>query len=428
MTLLATPGQLPVVLREPPWARGARAPDPPRLELPPLERPALLLRPCEPSGDAAQPSWIWNPAPMPLDAQEAFLDRVGIRAEARSHLRAGARLQPDDFVKPASSHSLDLSVLLTLPDAMALSLWNGVANWAGGWEETLRALFARHGAAAAPALVAYAARRPVQGLRVGRWLDSTELAAIALNARHRMKIARQVAADWLLTHADTVVQVLLRQLFGSDDARREDARAALHDAALEALRPVLLAAATSLGPAAAAGLREQLDADPLLHLPARMPRLPAFFDAAALHRPRLADSGAALPDEAMRHLGLMLAISKPGQPYAGLDAVRTACSAESLGEFTWTLFEAWWAADAPSAHAWCFAALALFGDDSTAHKLGARTMQMAREGAKNRAQAAVDMLADFGSDAALMHLNNLAERCKADVVRKRAAAKVDAVA
>ena len=48
-------------------------------------------------------------------------------------------------------------------------------------------------------------------------------------------------------------------------------------------------------------------------------------------------------------------------------------------------------------------------------------MRMAKDGAKNRAQAAVDMLADFGSDPALMHLNDLAERCKAVVVRNRAA-------
>ena len=74
----------------------------------------------------------------------------------------------------------------------------------------------------------------------------------------------------------------------------------------------------------------------------------------------------------MRHLGLMLAISKPDQPYAGLDAVRVACNGASLAEFVWTLFEAWWAAEAPSKEAWCFEALGAVNDDSTAHRLGAR--------------------------------------------------------
>lgn len=36
MTNLATPPQLPPLLREPPWTSGRRAPDPPRLVLAPL--------------------------------------------------------------------------------------------------------------------------------------------------------------------------------------------------------------------------------------------------------------------------------------------------------------------------------------------------------------------------------------------------------
>lgn len=428
MMLLADPGALPHVLREPPWARGARAPEPPRLELPPLTGAARLLRPCVPTAAAEQLSWLWNSAPMSLPAQEEFLDRLGVHPAARPRLRAGEPLRAEDFADGAPSHAPDLSDLLRLPDAMALSLWNGVPAWAGGWEYTLLALLARHGEAAAPALVAYAAKRPVQGLRVGRWLDTPGLAAVALGARRRLKIAGPVAVDWLLGHPATAAQVLLRQLFGNDDAAREDARSALHAPALQALHPALLEAAQSCGAAAVEGLRAQLDADPLLHLPDRMPRLPAFFKPAALHRPRLAGGAAALPDDAMQHLGLMLAISKPGQPYAGLDAVRAACDADSLAEFAWTLFEAWSAADAPSASAWCYASLALFGNDTTAHRLGVRALQMAREGAKNHAQAAIDMLADFGSDAALMHLHNLAERCKAEVVRRRAATKVDAIA
>jgi Domain of unknown function (DUF4132) len=425
MNDFAASDQLPALLREPPWASGRRAPKPPRLDLPPL---ALL------------PRLTWSPEvreralsghePYPWLSIEACLDEVGIRPEGRAAVLAGRPLQAQDFVEPPPSRHLYFDMLFILPEALSLNLWNDlpVSRWGMTFDGAVLKMLARHGQAATPGLLAYATQRPVQGLRVGRWLDCSELATIALRSLRTLKIARQVASDWLLGHSDTAAQVLLRQLFGTDDEAREDGRAALHALAAKGLRLALEQTARTLGPDAEAGLREQLDADPLLHLPARLPKLPTFFAPASLHRPRLQGSGAALPDDAMRHLALMLAISKPDQPYAGLDAVRAACTPASLAEFAWTLFEAWWAADAPSKEAWCFTSLAHVIDDGIAHRLGARAQRMAKEGAKNRAQTAVDMLADFGSDAALMHLNNLVERCKVPAVRNRAAAKVDAVA
>lgn len=432
MTSLASPGQLPAVLRDPPWAGGRRAPEPPVLQFPPMTTAPHFTWSDEQREEAllAHEKVRWRPAPMAPDEVERYLDEVGIRPEARAGLRAGQALQPSHVVEPVPTRGLWFESLLGLPDALSLALWNGVpvSRWDIASDSTMLTLLARHGHAAVPGLVAYAAQRPVQGLRVGLWLESDALATIALRSLRALKVARRGATDWLLAHPDIAAQVLLRQLFGAADAAREDARAALHALAADGLLPALERAAQSLGQAAAHGLREQLDADPLLRLPAHLPRLPAFFQPPALHRPRLHDGGAALPDDALRHLGLMLAISKPDQPYAGLDAVRAACTGASLAEFAWTLFEAWWAAGAPSQAAWCFDALGLLGDDSTAHRLGVRALRMAREGAKNRAQAAVDMLAGFGSDAALMHLNHLVERCKVPAVCNRASAKIDAVA
>jgi hypothetical protein len=432
MTSLASAEQLPALLRAPPWATGRRAPEPPALQFPPMQTAPHFTWSNEQREEArlAYEKALWRPIPMTPDEIERYLDDVGIRAETRAGLQAGQSLQPQQFVEPAPTGDLWFDNLLRMPDPLSLALWNGVpvSRWSDTTDGALLTLLARHSHTAAPGLLAYASQRPVQGLRVGLWLDSEALAAIALRSLRALKVARRSATDWLLAHPDTAAQVLLRQLFGKADGAREDARAALHALAAGGLQPALECAAQSLGHAAAQGLREQLDADPLLRLPSRLPKLPAFFQPAALHRPRLTDGGAALPDDAMRHLGLMLAISKPDQPYAGLDAVRAACTAASLAEFAWTLFEAWWAADAPSQAAWCFDALGPLGDDSTAHRLGARALRMAREGAKNRAQAAVDLLAGFGSDAALMHLNHLVERCKVPLVRNRASAKIDAVA
>ncbi len=222
--------------------------------------------------------------------------------------------------------------------------------------------------------------------------------------------------------------MLVRQLFGSDEVAREDARAALHALAATGLREHLQQAARAIGGAVPQALAEQLDADPLLRLPDRLPTLPKFFDPAKLHRPRLRVGGAALPDDAMRNLGLMLAISKPDEPYAGIDPIREVCTDASLAAFACDVFQAWINADMPSASAWAFGALALLNDNSTAHRLGARALIWARDKKKQRALEALQMLADFGTDAALMQISNLATRAKPDAVRQRAAEHLDTVA
>lgn len=423
---LATTGQLPALLRNPPWASGQRAPDPPRIALPPLSRAPRFTWSDEEREKARNAERQWE---LTAADEARLLDGLHIDPAARKALRAGKPLLEAHFTAPPATQHHALADLLRLPDAMAISLWNGVPSSAWYFSHAdVANIIGKHGDAAIPGMVAFSRRHPVQGLRVARWLDAEELAVIAMRALRRLKIGRQHAIAWLLAHADTSAQMLLRQLFGEDDDQREEAQSALHEAALQELRPTLVDAAQAHGPTVVQALREQLESDPLLRLPRRMPKVPAFFDPAALHRPRLIANGAALPDDAMRHLGPMLAISKPDQPYAGLDAVRVACTGPSLAAFAWDVFEAWWAAGAPSKDAWAFAALGLLGDDSTAHRLGPRVLRWDREGAKHHACAAVDLLAGYGSDAALMHSSHLADRCKREMVRKRAAAKVDEVA
>jgi hypothetical protein len=433
MTNFAELEQLPPVLREPPWASGRRAPEPGRMCLPPLHRRDMIHWPPEEHARALEAD-APNVDGWRLDnmsVQQYALSNMCLTAEAQARVGAGEPLTAEDVAAPPVGEKAQLGLLRYLPAATQQALWNAMptTQWDPfTFDTSLAGLLARHREAAIPGLLAYCKQRPVQGLRVAQRCDGPSFAALALHAMRGARFAQHAAASWLLAHPETAAQVLLRQLFGEDDTARDDALATLHAPAVRGLRPAVEEAARGLGPPVIDALREQLDADPLLRLPMRMPRPPTFFVPAALHRPRLTKDGTALPDDAMHHLGTMLAISKPDQPYAGLDAVRAACTSASLAEFVWTVFEAWWAAGAPSKDAWCFASLAWFGDDSTAHCLGARTLRMAKEGAKNRAQTAVDMLADFGSDAALMHLNSLVERCKVPAVRNRAAAKIDAVA
>lgn len=433
MSDLATPDQLPAVLVEPPWLRAKRAAPPITLALPPLSQPPRLTWSDEGRQKALNSlaAFPWMLRPFTAAEIETCLDEAGIRAESRAALLAGRPATPGDFIDPPPARSVFLYQLLRLPDSLAIGLFNAVpaTRWlADGGSLYLSTLLARHGEAVAPGLLACTTRWPVQGLRAGQWLEAPELAVLALRARRRLKTARQVATAWLLTHPQTTSAVVLRQLLGEQAEAREDAVAALHDLAAAGLRPVLDATARELGPAADAAWQAARDADPLLRLPARIPQLPAYIDPAKLQRPRLKAGGAALPDDAVRHLALMLAISAPESPYAGLSMVQAACTAASLAEFAWSLFEAWWAAGAPSAGAWALPALGLLGDIGTVHRMGARVLRLAKENAKHRAVAMVDLLAAQGSDAALMHLDHIATRCKSPAVCNRATAQIDAVA
>jgi len=433
MTDIATPERLPALLRTPPWAGGQRAAEPPRLDLPPLQQAPRVVMPAEERERllAAQPrTTSWYPD-MPLMSEAEALDFLGVSTEGVARVRARQPLRPEDLgeKKNRSYGDEERARRMLSPEATA-ALWNVAPmqwepwSWQGGTQGLLMNL----GAFAAPGFIKYAAQRPVWGLKMARWLDAPELAVIALKARRKMKVAVSAATDWLLAHPATSAQVMVRQLFGADDAAREDARAALHVLAQRGLRDALNEAAARLGEPVAAAMARELDADPLLRLPARIPKLPPWFDIAKLHRPRLRDGGAALPDEAMGHLGLMLAISRPEQPYAGLDAVRAACTPASLAEFAWDVHELWWAAGAPSKDAWAFAALGFFGDEGTAHRMGPRALRLAREGLKARAEAFVELLAEGGSDGALMHLTHIADHCKVTRVSNRARELVASIA
>jgi hypothetical protein len=436
MTEFATPEQLPALLRTPPWAGGQRVPEPPRLELPPLQQaPRVEMTPAERERLTTQPETAsrWTD-PHPVSEAEA-LALLGVGPEGVARVLSGEPLRPEDLSAPSRDFLVRNRAEQVLSLASVTALWNvaplewrtvGWHSW--GWISTSQSLLAHAGALAAPGFIAYATQRPVWGLIRGMALDAPELAVIALRARRKMKVALAATTEWLLAHPATTAQVMLRQLFGADDAAREDVQAALHVLAARGLREALVQAADGLGAPVRAALDAELAADPLLRLPARMPKLPTWFDVAKVHRPRLRDGGAALPDDAVRHLVLMLAISRPEQAYAGLDLVCAACTPASLAEFAWDVHELWWAADAPSKDGWAQNALSLLGDEGTAHRIGPRALRLARDGMKARAIALVDMLAEGGSDGALMHLSHLAERCKVERVSNRARERINAIA
>ncbi len=181
-------------------------------------------------------------------------------------------------------------------------------------------------------------------------------------------------------------------------------------------------------PAVREAIARVLNRDPLAQYPSKIAKLPGWFVPTALARPQLRDGGGALPDEAMIALAEMLAFSAPGAIYARVPVVRKACTRESLGSFTWDLFSAWIAAGAPSKDGWSMRAIGWLGNDDCARKLTALIRKWPGEAAHARAVTGLDVLADIGSDVALMNLNGIAEKVKFKGLQERAKEKIAAIA
>jgi hypothetical protein len=428
----ARPEQLPPVLRSPPWLARARAPELPVLDVAP-RLPADRLTWSEAERARLATYQVDDLLALRMSVNPADLHwRLKINAAGHARLMAGQGLEPGDVPDPQHQYlRTSPEAALALPDAAGLALWNSYPPefWRTDAESLppVTALLARHGVAALPGLLRYAQLHPAEGFGVALPVDSARLVPAALYALHHVKQAVVPVTRWLRAHPATALAAALPLAFAKDKAVRGPAQSGVRWLAQNGFAGEAQQAAAAYGPAMAQALQALLQADPLLLLPARMPKLPEFFDAPSLRRPCL-HGGGALPLEALAHVASMLAISKLEAPYAGLGLVREACTPASLADFTWDLFEAWMAAGAPSRHGWAFAALGLLGNDETVRRLVPRMLEWPGQAAHQRAVSGLDMLAAIGTDVALMQLDALASRAKSQHLRGRAKEKIAAVA
>ncbi|OEV11789.1 MolR family transcriptional regulator, partial [Streptomyces nanshensis] len=206
---------------------------------------------------------------------------------------------------------------------------------------------------------------------------------------------------------------------------RRNAEQALRAVAATHGQDAVLEAAGCHGPEAVAAVRDLLSADSMeLALPPKMPEPAAWADPRLLPRVLLRDRTSPLPDESVGHLLTMLAISRPGAVYTGVEVVKEACDPESLADFVWSVFEQWRMAGMPPKESWALHALGWLGDDDTVRRLTPVLRNWPGEGAHKRAVEGLDVLAALGSDVALMHLHGVAQRVKFKALRARAEEKL----
>ena len=426
---------LPAVLRDPPWLHKARAKPLPTVQLaPPAQLGRLTWTEAVRARHADCELGDWRPDDAQGLSDEAIaLRELGIGPRAQDRLAAGLALQSDDLEVDASvSRYAMVEHVLVLTPAMGLAVWNGypAQRWCTyGASAAACAVLARFGDAALPGFARFLAAHPEANLGLAKVADSPLIAPLVLQALRQRKKLRAQAAAWLRRYPATALDVALAQAFGTGPkVDRDDAQYGLRWFVANGFEAEARAAAAARGEAMVQALQALVDADPLLVLPARVPRLPSFFIAPALSRPMLRDGRGALGPSAIEHLGTMLAISELDAPYAGLAIVRDLCTPESLAAFAWSLYEAWWAEGAPSKEGWAFRALGLLGNDDTARRLTPLIRAWPSEGQHQRAVTGLDLLAAIGSDVALMHLHGIATKAKNKPLQARAQEKIAAVA
>jgi len=281
-------------------------------------------------------------------------------------------------------------------------------------------------------LVEATAALPEEGIGMCLPFRSPRLAPVVARALFRVPRVRAAARRWLSRHAECAAVALIPPAMGPAGKEREEAEAALRELARQGNQEIVTSVAAHYGEycdATRAAVQALLSADPLSRLPAKLPKMPAFWAPASLTRLRLRGVEAVLPLAAVEALGTMLAFSPLGDPYAGLAQVREACDPASLSRFALDLLSAWLSAGAPSKEAWACHALAALGDDDGARRLGALVGQdWPAAGEHNRAIAGLDVLEFMGSEAALLELHRISQKGETWGIRDRAARKIESVA
>lgn len=405
---VADESQLPPVLVSPPWLSRAKRAKP--IVVAGLASPAALAirwLPGERERHAALEVQAWG-----VDQgnwKQALAERVGPGARNQWAAIQLLAIAPPHLVRPY--------LAAASPDYLYHAL------------EPLQRILARfddHDAAVF--VVRIASTKPASLAPALLPLEGPEVAERMAEWLVRAKSVRQVARAWLARHPQAAARDLVPAALDKPGKTRTAAETALRAIDQTGHGEAVRAAAAAYGEAAAAGIDALLAADPLDQLPSRMPAQPAWLDPAHLPQVLLPGRGAALPVEAVGHICTMLALSKPGETYAGVAIVKEATDPASLAEMAWGLFERWQGAGFPPGQAWALEALGLLGDDETVRRITPLIRAWPGDGAHARAVAALDVLSAIGSEVALMNLHGIAEKAKFKGLKTKAKEKITDVA
>ncbi len=373
----ASPDELPVALRNPPWLDDKK-PKKPVTKLA-LVRVDVPERVDWQPGERERAIKLF-PRPDKPASEETLAEYAKQRADGKFV----------DVVKHKNE---------ALPDELVLEAWNvGQKTYGGTLGQKVQHVLAKFGDAAFPGLEHF-----VSHLANG-WGDASFMTRVVswrvvLPFAHHIAHRRigKLAWAWLQKHSELAVITLVPVAFGDDADARADAERALFR--LKATGVDVIGIGSRYGKQAQAALEKLFSWDPLYDLPKTMPKLGPSWHPETLTRPKLLN-GKALPLAALDTIAMMLAFSPLNPAYAGLTQVKEACEPRSLAELSWDAARAWEHAGHKKKEIWMLMSLVHFADDEVVRRLTPGV----------RVDFAVNVLEVIGTDAALMEMATIAGR------------------
>ncbi|WP_329520893.1 DUF4132 domain-containing protein [Spirillospora sp. NBC_01491] len=320
------------------------------------------------------------------------------------------------------------AVLMNGPDELVRPL---LAGWKPGavWrvDKFILAIVARFEADAAECALFIARRdRASAGAALMPLLTDEIVRTMADWLVHRKKLD-ETARAWFARHGLAAAPALIPDALGKAGKARRAAEGALRLLAERHGRAPIAEAARVHGEESADAIEAMLPDGLLDSVPSMVPAVD-WVKPHMLPQILLGDRAEILPNDAVGHVLTMLAMSKSRDVYAGVRVVRELCDPASLAEFGWALFRWWEICGADPTEKWAFTQLALTGDDETVRRLTPLIRAWPGDGGHAKAVAGLDVLAAIGTDSALIHLYSISQRVKFKGLKARAQEKIEEVA
>ncbi|GAB2584936.1 hypothetical protein GCM10027168_17150 [Streptomyces capparidis] len=401
---------------------GAAVPEAPAEALPPL-----LVRPPWTRARKARPKPVVVPG-LTAPAERYVAWAAGEREEWLA-TRIGFWNEPDDWASTIGQLESGrlrgyqaTAVACSAPEELVRPLLSRLT--ADGWwyDNAALRVAARFELDALPFALRLATSDPAAHGRVLLPFFDAEVAAAMADWLARLKNAGRTARAWFRRHPGPAARALLPAALGKAGKERRAAENALRHLAHTGHAEAVTEAAEPHGEQAARAVAALLAQDPLDELPAKIPTAADDVDCLVLPPVLLKDRRHALPGTAVRHLVTMLAMSRRGEVYPGVQVVKEHCDPASLDAFAWSLFQQVGRVD------WILPALGAVGGDETARRLTPLIRSWPGEGAHAKAVDGLDTLLAIGSDVALVQLNGIAQKVKFKGVRTRAQERIAALA
>lgn len=405
----ATPDEVPRFLAEPPWTRRRTR-----------RKPFVLEGLAEP----AEQRMAWTPGERERWGEGAgwwadyWTDRHDVDWDHEVARCLIGRVGPDSMA----------GLFAVAPEAALRPLLNGWDPDPAGAGRWMPPLISRFGLGALPLALNIADQVPAAfGGLLLPFFDA-EVAWVMSDWLARLRASGVFARRWFARHGLDAVPLLLPAALDRPGGDRANAEGALRLLAATHGPQPIIEAARAHGDGAAAALENVLAADPLEVLPIRVPKVGPWADPELLPPLLLREVGRALPFEAVQHVLTLLAMSKPGEPYAGIDALKQLCDPRSLAAFSWAVFQQWRLYGMPAKDGWALTQLGRCGDDDTVRRLTPVIRAWPEERSHARAVAGLDVLVEIGTDVALMHLFGLTRKMRSKTFTARVHEKISEVA